>query len=149
MGLVGWFVGSLVGWLVGWLVGSLFRWFVGSLVGSLVPWSVGSLVRWLVCLLVGCKSFSEQARTAETVHKQAQRLLIDIETTDTANKLAQKHGSAAKRSLKHALVPRPPPAATINKPRNMSIEKWSLTQVDAQWIVAQWLLSSLTQPVLN
>jgi hypothetical protein len=24
-----------------------------------------------------------------------------------------------------------------------------LTQADAQWIVAQWLLSSLTQPVLN
>jgi hypothetical protein len=24
-----------------------------------------------------------------------------------------------------------------------------LTQADAQWIVAQWLLSSLTQPELN
>jgi hypothetical protein len=26
--------------------------------------------------------------------------------------------------------------------------QWSLTQADAQWIVAQWLLSSLTQPEL-
>ena len=29
------------------------------------------------------------------------------------------------------------------------IEKWTLTQADAQWIVAQWLLSPLTQPELN
>ena len=28
-------------------------------------------------------------------------------------------------------------------------KQWSLTQADAQWIVAQWLLSSLTQPELN
>ena len=33
--------------------------------------------------------------------------------------------------------------------KHVIYEKWSLTQADAQWIVAQWLLSSLTQPVLN
>ena len=41
--------------------------------------------------------------------------------------------------------------SVINKPRIKvcTSEKWSFTKADAQWIVAQWLLSSLTQLVLS
>ena len=49
--------------------------------------------------------------------------------------------------LCNVIIPsRPPPTS----PETLATtKKWTLTQADAQWIVAQWLLSSLTQPELN
>ena len=57
-------------------------------------------------------------------------------------------------------LPAPPPTHTqqhtyTQQPHLLQLhlgaqsKQWSLTQADAQWIAAPWLLSSLTQPELN